>query len=41
MKADEADEKIVMQPTGNKNEIRVSINRDPAIKRKQEESENK
>jgi membrane protease subunit HflK len=39
---DEADEKIVMQPTGNKNEIRVSINRDPAIKRKQEEeSQNK
>jgi membrane protease subunit HflK len=39
---DEADEKIVMQPTGNKNEIRVLINRDPAIKRKQEEeSENK
>jgi membrane protease subunit HflK len=39
---DEADEKIVMQPTGNKNEVRVLINRDPAIKRKQEEeSQNK
>lgn len=34
---DEADEKIVMQPTGNEKEIRVTISRDPAIKQKQEE----
>ncbi len=34
---DEADEKIIMQPTGNKNEVRIAITRDPTIKQKQNE----
>lgn len=29
---DEVDEKMIIQPTGNKNEIRILLNRDPAIK---------
>jgi len=39
---DEADEKIVMQPTGNEKEIRILISRDPAIKQQEDEqSQNK
>ncbi|MFA5784985.1 MAG: SPFH domain-containing protein [Phycisphaerae bacterium] len=35
---DEVDEKMIIQPTGNKNEIRILLNRDPAIKQKQDQN---
>jgi len=34
---DEADEKIIIQPTGNKNEVRILVSRDPAIKKQEDE----
>jgi regulator of protease activity HflC (stomatin/prohibitin superfamily) len=39
---DEVDEKIIIQPTGNKNEVRILVSRDPAItERKSEQEQNK